>query len=48
VASLCRSAFAEGAEHVQLSVVQGNTAARDLYARLGFRSHATLRTILFV
>jgi predicted GNAT family acetyltransferase len=48
VASLCRSAFAEGAEHVQLSVVQGNTAARDLYARLGFRPHATLRTILFV
>lgn len=48
VASLCRSAFAEGAAHVQLSVVQGNVAARDLYARLGFRPHSTLRTILFV
>lgn len=48
VASLCRVAFAAGAEHVQLSVVQGNAAARDLYARLGFRPHSTLRTILFV
>lgn len=48
VDSLCRTAFAAGAQHVQLSVVQGNTAARDLYARLGFRPHSTLRTILFV
>lgn len=48
VAALCRAAFAAGAAHVQLSVVQGNRAARDLYARLGFRPHATLRTILFV
>ena len=48
VASLCKAAFAEAADHVQLSVVQGNTAARDLYARLGFRPHATLRTILFL
>ena len=47
VAALCGAAFREGAAHVQLSVVEGNAAARDLYAKLGFRPHATLRTILF-
>jgi RimJ/RimL family protein N-acetyltransferase len=47
VTSLCRAAFAAGADHVQLSVVQGNEAARALYEMLGFRQHATLRTILF-
>jgi RimJ/RimL family protein N-acetyltransferase len=47
VCALCRAAFASGADHVQLSVVEGNAAARDLYVRLGFRPHATLRTILF-
>lgn len=47
VSALCRAAFESGADHVQLSVVEGNAAARDLYARLGFRPHATLRTILF-
>lgn len=47
VAALCRAAFDAGADHVQLSVVEGNAAARALYARLGFAPHATLRTILF-
>ena len=43
----CRSAFAAAADHVQLSVVEGNTAAEGLYERLGFRRFARLRTILF-
>jgi len=47
VSALCRAAFDAGAEHVQLSVVEGNVAARALYARLGFVPHAALRTILF-
>lgn len=47
VAALCRAAFESGAEHVQLSVVEGNFGARALYAQLGFLPHATLRTILF-
>lgn len=47
VAALCRQAFASGAEHVQLSVVEGNRAALALYEALGFRPHATLRTLLF-
>jgi RimJ/RimL family protein N-acetyltransferase len=47
VASLCRAAFDAGADHVQLSVVQGNDAALALYAKLGFRPHAMLRTVLF-
>lgn len=47
VASLCRAAFAAQAEHVQLSVVEGNAAADALYEKLGFRRHSTLRTILF-
>jgi RimJ/RimL family protein N-acetyltransferase len=47
VASLCRRAFAGGAEHVQLSVVEGNAPAVALYAGLGFRPFARLRTILF-
>jgi RimJ/RimL family protein N-acetyltransferase len=48
VAALCRAAFEAGATHVQLSVVDGNAAARALYAALGFAPHSTLRTILFV
>jgi len=48
VASLCRAAFAESAEHVQLSVVEGNEAALALYEKLGFQRHGLLRTILFV
>jgi len=47
VSVLCRSAFAKSADHVQLSVVEGNTAAEGLYERLGFRRFARLRTILF-
>lgn len=48
VAALCRAALEEDATHVQLSVVEGNAAARALYAALGFVSHSMLRTILFV
>ncbi len=47
VSELCRRAFAEGAGHVQLAVVEGNEAAQRLYASLGFRSFDRLRTILF-
>ena len=47
VSELCRSAFAAAADHVQLSVVEGNAAAEGLYQRLGFRPFARLRTILF-
>lgn len=45
--ALCREAFAAGADHVQLSVVDGNDAARALYEGLGFKPFARLRTILF-
>jgi RimJ/RimL family protein N-acetyltransferase len=45
--ALCREAFASGAEHVQLSVVDGNEGARALYEGLGFKPFARLRTILF-
>lgn len=45
--ALCREAFANGAPHVQLSVVDGNDAARALYEGLGFKPFARLRTILF-
>ncbi|HEY8155002.1 MAG TPA: GNAT family N-acetyltransferase [Myxococcota bacterium] len=47
VSHLCREAFANGAEHVQLSVVDGNQAGRSLYESLGFKPFARLRTILF-
>jgi predicted GNAT family acetyltransferase len=46
-ADLCREAFAAGAEHVQLSVVDGNDPARRLYEGLGFKPFGRLRTILF-
>jgi len=48
VSELCRRAFAAGAEHVQLAVVEGNHAALQLYEGLGFRHMARLRTLLFV
>ena len=47
VADLCREAFDAGASHVQLAVVEGNLAARRLYAGLGFEPFDELRTILF-
>jgi RimJ/RimL family protein N-acetyltransferase len=47
VSVVCRRALAESADHVQLSVVEGNRAAEGLYERLGFRRFARLRTILF-
>ena len=47
VSELSRRAFARGASHVQLAVVEGNTAAESLYERLGFESFVKLRTVLF-
>jgi RimJ/RimL family protein N-acetyltransferase len=47
VSDLCHEAFAAGAEHVQLAVVEGNGAGERLYQRLGFKPFARLRTILF-
>ena len=47
VSDLCREAFAAGAEHVQLAVVEGNGPGERLYERLGFKPFARLRTILF-
>jgi len=44
---LCREAFADGAAHVQLAVVEGNEPARALYEGLGFKPFSQLRTILF-
>ena len=48
VTALCRSAFSARAQHVQLSVVEGNVPALALYESLGFRPHTTLRTLLFI
>lgn len=47
VAALCARAFAAGAEHVQLSVVEGNEAAHQLYRELGFERLGQVRTLLF-
>jgi ribosomal protein S18 acetylase RimI-like enzyme len=47
VSDLCREAFTNGADHVQLSVVDGNQAGRSLYESLGFQPFGKLRTILF-
>ncbi len=47
VSDLCREAFAAGARHVQLAVVEGNAAGEGLYAGLGFEPFGELRTILF-
>lgn len=47
VGALCERAFEAGADHVQLAVVEGNEEAEGLYARLGFRRCARLRTLLF-
>jgi ribosomal protein S18 acetylase RimI-like enzyme len=45
--SIIREAFASGASHVQLAVVDGNEPAAALYHELGFEPFAELRTILF-
>jgi GNAT superfamily N-acetyltransferase len=45
--SIVREAFASGAAHVQLAVVEGNEPASALYRELGFEPFAELRTILF-
>ena len=45
--SVIREAFASGATHVQLAVVQGNDRASRLYEKLGFQAFSELRTILF-
>lgn len=45
--SVIREAFASGASHVQLAVVEGNERASALYEHLGFKAFAELRTILF-
>jgi ribosomal protein S18 acetylase RimI-like enzyme len=47
VSDLCREAFAAGANHVQLAVVDGNEPGRALYESLGFEAFGKLRTILF-
>ena len=47
VSELCRRAFAAGGSHVQLAVVEGNTAAEQLYEGLGFERFVNLRTVLF-
>ena len=45
--ALCDEAFASGADHVQLAVVDGNDAAQSLYEGLGFKPFGRVRTILF-
>jgi ribosomal protein S18 acetylase RimI-like enzyme len=45
--SIVREAFASGAAHVQLAVVEGNDRASELYRTLGFEPFEELRTILF-
>jgi ribosomal protein S18 acetylase RimI-like enzyme len=47
VSDLCQEAFAAGADHVQLAVVEGNVPGVRLYERLGFKPFARLRSILF-
>lgn len=47
VSELCRTAFASGAQHVQLTVASGNAAAEALYAALRFRHFEVLRMIIF-
>ena len=48
MSALAQEAFASGAEHVQLAVVEGNEAATRLYQGLGFIAYGRLRTILFL
>jgi predicted GNAT family acetyltransferase len=48
MSALVREAFGTDANHVQLAVVGGNSAAAGLYERLGFEPFGELRTVLFV
>jgi predicted GNAT family acetyltransferase len=48
MSALVEEAFQSGADHVQLAVVGGNTAALELYERLGFEPFGELRTVLFL
>jgi len=48
MSDLCREAFSRGADHVQLSVIDGNQAAIRLYERIGFQPFEQLRTVLFL
>jgi ribosomal protein S18 acetylase RimI-like enzyme len=48
MAGLVNEAFAAGADHLQLAVVEGNLPALGLYRGLGFREFGRLRTVLFV
>jgi ribosomal protein S18 acetylase RimI-like enzyme len=48
MAGLLAEASAEGADHVQLAVVEGNVPALRLYEGLGFEPFCQLRTILFL
>ena len=45
--AVIREAFASGASHVQLAVIEGNERASRLYEDLGFEPFVELRTILF-
>lgn len=45
---LVAEAKTAGAAHVQLAVVDGNTAAIALYEQLGFEAFDSLRTVLFI
>lgn len=47
MSGLVEEAFAGGCDHVQLAVIEGNGPGLGLYRRLGFRSFARLRTVLF-
>lgn len=47
MSGIIREAFASGADHVQLAVVDGNVPAIALYEGLGFRPFSRLRTVLF-
>jgi len=48
MSAIADEAFSAGADHVQLAVVDGNTAGMALYQALGFSVFDELRTILFV
>ena len=47
MSALVDEAAAAGADHVQLTVIDGNEPALRLYAGLGFRLYGRVRTILF-